>query len=485
MLLDPTASVTGALLALQAAGPLPIEFDNSTAAWLDAARHDRADVLILGDSVVWFGGHGWDEGLNHAIAQRFGLAGTGLLHEFNSGSGFTLSTQFGWQTNIDSAPAAVQSHAVQGHVYTTGTGSQRRIGITIEPGSPLAGRPMQLTAWGGSSQGDDSVFGAVRRSEAPFTVYHQASALPLGQVMSELESVVFDLPAPSIMPPPSADFFIDGSDHASYVYLRALEPGAVGGTVTSIGLGGRSVRDFFELVWAGGAWNQQGRAAFLDNIVAGGSGKLMIPIFEGFNDRNETDPSLTLGITPGDSSAAFTDNVDTLIRQIRGDWALTGRLDSDLTFIVFGMYEILNAPNHELNTYRHALRQYALDQSGVTFIDLLPLSPPFLQARPAGLLDDGTHLSKAGSRFLGERIIDVLNWANCPGDIADDFGVPGPDGAVGFGDFLAMLGVVGQCAYGGISCLGDIADEHARLYPDGEVTFGDLLALLGLIGSCD
>jgi hypothetical protein len=47
--------------------------------WLDAARTSRADMLILGDSVVWAGGNGWDAGLINGMAQRTGLAGTGLI----------------------------------------------------------------------------------------------------------------------------------------------------------------------------------------------------------------------------------------------------------------------------------------------------------------------------------------------------------------------------------------------------------------------
>jgi len=72
----------------------------------------------------------------------------------------------------------------------------------------------------------------------------------------------------------------------------------------------------------------------------------------------------------------------------------------------------------------------------------------------------------------------------CPGDIADDFGSPGPDGMVSFGDFLALLGVVGPCPGGVPGCFGDIADDFGSPGPDGMVSFGDFLALLGLVGPC-
>jgi len=74
--------------------------------------------------------------------------------------------------------------------------------------------------------------------------------------------------------------------------------------------------------------------------------------------------------------------------------------------------------------------------------------------------------------------------ATCPGDIADDFGTIGADGIVSFGDFLALLGLVGPCPGGTPGCTGDIADDFGTLGADGMVSFGDFLALLGLVGPC-
>ena len=73
----------------------------------------------------------------------------------------------------------------------------------------------------------------------------------------------------------------------------------------------------------------------------------------------------------------------------------------------------------------------------------------------------------------------------CQGDIANDFGTLGSDNFVSFGDFLAMLGLVGPCPGGTPGCIGDIADDFGTLNGgDGSVSFGDFLALLGLIGNC-
>ncbi len=91
--------------------------------------------------------------------------------------------------------------------------------------------------------------------------------------------------------------------------------------------------------------------------------------------------------------------------------------------------------------------------------------------------DDG---SNSGSAYLFD-----LHSSPCPGDIADDFGTPGDDGMVSFGDFLALLGLIGPCPGGTPGCTGDIADDFGTLNGgDGMVSFGDFLALLGLIGPC-
>ncbi len=83
------------------------------------------------------------------------------------------------------------------------------------------------------------------------------------------------------------------------------------------------------------------------------------------------------------------------------------------------------------------------------------------------------------------HVFDLVCTLPCPGDIADDFGTLGADGLVSFGDFLALLGLIGPCPGGTPGCVGDIADDFGTLNGgDGMVSFGDFLALLGLIGPC-
>ncbi len=99
--------------------------------------------------------------------------------------------------------------------------------------------------------------------------------------------------------------------------------------------------------------------------------------------------------------------------------------------------------------------------------------------------DLGTqNVVEAGIDNIAVTAVDCTNPGACTGDIADDFGTLGSDGMVSFGDFLAMLGLIGPCPGGTPGCTGDIADDFGTLGSDGMVSFGDFLAMLGLIGPC-
>ncbi len=99
-------------------------------------------------------------------------------------------------------------------------------------------------------------------------------------------------------------------------------------------------------------------------------------------------------------------------------------------------------------------------------------------------LGDGSVI-EAAVDAVSIELVECVPPANCPGDIADDFGSLGADGMVSFGDFLALLGLIGPCPGGAPGCTGDIADDFGTLNGgDSMVSFGDFLALLGLIGPC-
>ncbi len=117
--------------------------------------------------------------------------------------------------------------------------------------------------------------------------------------------------------------------------------------------------------------------------------------------------------------------------------------------------------------------------------DALDVGDPTANGSTRGA--DGT--DGPGVRFdliAGDQFVLVPASTPCIGDIADDNGTPGGDGMISFGDFLALLGLIGPCgpATGNPDCTGDIADDFGTPGGDSLISFGDFLALLGLIGPC-
>ncbi len=82
------------------------------------------------------------------------------------------------------------------------------------------------------------------------------------------------------------------------------------------------------------------------------------------------------------------------------------------------------------------------------------------------------------------RLLEYQMPIECEGDLADDLGTLGSrDGTVSFGDFLALLGLIGPCPGGLPGCAGDLADDFGTAGGDGMVSFGDFLFLLSQVGA--
>ncbi len=69
---------------------------------------------------------------------------------------------------------------------------------------------------------------------------------------------------------------------------------------------------------------------------------------------------------------------------------------------------------------------------------------------PIGLLQNNTryYWQVEAQNIAGTTLSSNGPWSfstRCLGDIADDFGTPGNDGMISFGDFLALLGLIGPC----------------------------------------
>jgi hypothetical protein len=164
------------------------------------------------------------------------------------------------------------------------------------------------------------------------------------------------------------------------------------------------------------------------------------------------------------------------------DWVILGfrQLDSAFVGVTFATFPTIS-----------------FDGSDNLVVDFQALQPATLNFNP----DTGTEDFSVGGGPIawGDGLTDSYNayalqfemtvtamagGTPCPADFADDFGIPGGDGMVSFGDFLFLLGVAGPCPGGVPGCPGDIADGFGLPTPDGAVDFGDFLAVLAAAGPC-
>jgi hypothetical protein len=392
---------------------VPHIINPGTAEWTTAARTGRADMLVLGDSVVWSGGQGWDAGLIAGLGRRLGLAGTGLVVDGGrTGEGEQYSHFNSWHSTwnreLNAIPVSRQGYAVRGWALTAGaTTPATWVGFGIQDGDlfDTAGA-YDFHVWS-ASPSEGGAMGAFRRlGKSPYTRFATIPPVATSTPVSGLQHTVFRFDAVPGTSGGPHNFFWENITNTSVLYSRLLRPDATGVTVTSWGYGGRSSRDFFTDQYPGKTMSDEGRYAFLSNLVYGGSGKLNVLIAQGFNDRNETDPSLA-GTTPGNSAVAMVDNVSAIISQFRSDWSASGKAYGDLSFTVLGMYEI-SAGNEPLRLYAHALRELALGDPGISFIDVYEEAPSYADAIAAGYLRDGIHPSRLGSLAYGDLVAAVL-----------------------------------------------------------------------------
>jgi hypothetical protein len=391
-----------------------------TTAWAEAARTGRADLLIMGDSVTWFQGRGWDQGITKAAAASVGLAGTGLIGDSGAtGQGYGFSTygakffNNGWDSSLDAVPAARQGYAPRvGLTATAGATPLNGFsygvdGMTLDPSAAY-----DWSLYTASPTGGGGAMGALRRvatanASYSYNVLQTKSSVATATPADGLQKTVFQFAAtPSVASDIPQEFQLRDVTNTSVLYSRLTRPGATGVTVSSLGYGGRPTKDFYNNVWSGDA---AGRAEYLSNVVDGGSGKLNVMITEGFNDRGDDTASIN-GVGPGSSAEGFADNVSSLIARVRSDWAADGHAASDLSFTLVGMYadQYDDLPVNPLFTFSEAERALAEADPQISFVDLFNAAPGYDEAVALGYMFDDTHPSWTGAQAYSEIIFNAI-----------------------------------------------------------------------------
>jgi lysophospholipase L1-like esterase len=355
-------------------------------------------MLVIGDSVVWAGGDGWDAGFIRASADKLGVAGTGIIANSRytgEGEGYANYGSYnGWSENPADVPAGKQKFVLRSTSTTAGNSAKGGFGWGISDNTGILDPQdhLQMHVWHDSSAAGTLGY-LERNGAAPFNGLFWGPTAATSPNPTGLTHTVLDFPKGAAGASGDREFFLNDTKNTSVYYSRMLNPEAKGVTVSSWGYGGQSTYAF-EQLYAG--WDKAGRLEYLNALVDAGSGKLNVVIAEGFNDRNETRTSLG-GNPDGDSPEAFADNMRALMNIIRADWTDAGNADGDLSFTLLGTYDIVDRDDPELIAYAAQLAQIAQADPRVSFVNLRDITPAYPEAQAAGYLTDGLHLSRAGA----------------------------------------------------------------------------------------
>ncbi|MEL7239927.1 MAG: hypothetical protein AAGK78_13800, partial [Planctomycetota bacterium] len=263
--------------------------------WVDAARAGRADMLVLGDSTVLFGGHGFDAGLIRAGADEFGLAGTGLLSARTAAgerhNSFVVTSAGFSKVSPAGAPSAVAGYAWEG-VTVAGSSNASRFHTRID----VADSPLLSS----SGAYEWNIYAAGLSDEARLTAYRRLGSSPYSTLQSmpatsvtegAIDRLRFGFTAQPDAGNRPHEFSLQNTRDTAILYNRLQTAENRGITVTSWGYGGKTTLDFYRDRLL--SMSDAGRAAWLSAMVDGSdSGKLNVVLIEGFNDRNETRSSL-------------------------------------------------------------------------------------------------------------------------------------------------------------------------------------------------
>jgi hypothetical protein len=245
--------------------------------------------------------------------------------------------------------------------------------------------------------------------------------------------------------------------------LAAEHPGAVPGTDAIIEVLGDATGD--------GNFNREDMRYFADGLAVDSStGNLNR--FLGFSTLDALEANFfgiaayTTGASykAGDAAADIAGNLQTPGFVPNGHDGVINNADVDYVAANFGDWSVVTeAQNMDLSADMNG--DLVVDLNDVCFIINTVLGTEFgdlnldgvRNAADAALVNVGGIATYSNGDVNLDGVIDATDVAiangshcdggtpGCTGDIADDFGTIGGDGQVSFGDFLALLGLIGPC----------------------------------------
>lgn len=411
----------------------PVGAENLRAFW-SAATTKRVDVVQLGDSTQLYEGHGWDEAWTRVMHERFGLFATGIHSAGeNGGNGAGV----GWE-------CATASTLSQGQFAYSG--APPLIEATCGPGLiPLgylfvpAGSTALSTANGGMSLTAANPLGlsgplrfhyryarfdtdapgsfrpVVRLDSSPYTNLFSAADILTGGGPA-LEAGVIDIPPGERGGPlafrwtQSGGPAIRGPFFGSWMRVERSDRPTGMAVTTLYAAGGRTARDA-----ASALLNVDdatlGSLLSMVRSMQQAPVRCLFRVSFGVNDRNETRASVGPGAyLPGNSRAAFEENVRAVMSRIEQVWVRQGWDLSEVFFVLTVSAPISDPDDEKLVSYRDATDAIAAAVPRVASLrlDRLTSESEMLANGWYKSSTDHFHLSRPGFAALSDREVTAL-----------------------------------------------------------------------------
>lgn len=425
------------------------------APWVAAVRQGRADLVGMGDSNQLFGGHGWDDGFLRAVHEQLGLYATGLS---SCGENRGVGAGVGWRWYARAAgqnppllnfgaPGVLDLAIDTGRFFSDPTMGMRplfyvhiakgaRVGPGFSPGFVVEPNPaldvssalrFHFVYGIFDTPGDGRFTPIVRIEDPPYTEFATGSTVltrgPEG-VPAHVASSSLDIPAAPRSGPIAFRFTSpSGEDLVGplvFYYVYAEDPSRTqGGSFNTLyAVGGNSARDMAEAVQVTDPLTF--RVFFGELRQRQGETKaVLVRINTGLNDRNETLPSRGEGFTPGNSPAAFRDNLQAIIDRLREVWAMAGWPEEELFFVITVSHPVDDPDDEQLLAYRLEAEAVARanPRTASVRLDRLTTKGEMLANgwyNAGGF--DVNHLTRAGFENLASRELAAILSSACVAD---------------------------------------------------------------------
>lgn len=432
--------------------------------WVAAVHSDRADVVMLGDSNQLHSGYGFEGAYINALSTRVGIYATGL-HWCGENNGIGRGMGEGYATTASGgtgsgfaftgAPAALDQFA---RLYDPAAGAEYLYvpdGVTL-PGARQVGmylsatldRSAALRFWivdGVFDQGEGSYFPYVRMGQSPYSALQQFPSVGTStEATPTLRAQSYTLPAdPSRTGP--LDFRYTPTWYAPgfvgplfLLWQRIEQVEASGASVhTLYAVGGKSARFMANTMVNASDAMLSAYLTEVRRLQPEGNHHTLIRIHQGLNDRNEILPSVGNGLLPGDSPAAFADNLTATIERLRTIWTGLGFAEQELTFVVVTPFNVAQPQDPDLEGLRDAAANLTLVYPNLAVVDQGALIP-YQQMVDSGHFYnafDRNHLSMAGFNAVVAAELDLILTQWCLADFDFNGGVDGGDLAAFFTAF--------------------------------------------------